>query len=292
MITRIAPTPSGFLHLGNILSFAITAGLARGYGASILLRIDDLDRSRMRLEYLQDIFNTLDFLGIPWDIGPRDVTDFLENWSQTNRLDIYKLGLQELSDAGLVYGCSCSRKDISSQVPGDGGCNCGDEKIPLESLEVSWRWFPEMGRSVRYHDFLKGPVTNPITQEIQHFVVRKKDGMPSYQLASVIDDHHFGVDFVVRGADLINSTLMQVHLSQYLQNNDFSRVQFLHHHLLTDSLGKKLSKSAGATSVHFLRQKGLSPESIFELISSMLDLQEKANSWQTLFAAWKKEHIH
>jgi glutamyl/glutaminyl-tRNA synthetase len=289
--TRIAPTPSGFLHLGNILSFAITAGLARDTGASILLRIDDLDRSRMRLEYLQDIFNTLDFLGIPWDTGPRDATDFLENWSQTKRLNIYKLVLQELANSGFVYACRCSRKDISSQMPEDGGCNCRDEKIPLESPEVSWRWLLKMGRPISYHDFLVGPVTSPIAQEIQHFVVRKKDGMPSYQLASVLDDHHFGVDLIVRGADLHNSTLMQLHLSQRMQQSNFPRAHFLHHDLLRDSLGEKLSKSAGATSVHFLRQQGMSPASIFELISSMFDLQKKANSWQTLYAAWKAENI-
>ena len=289
--TRIAPTPSGFLHLGNILSFAITAGLARDTGASILLRIDDLDRSRMRLEYVQDIFNTLDFLGIPWDTGPRDATDFLENWSQTNRLHIYNLGLQELSNSELVYACRCSRKDISSQMPGDGGCKCRDEKIPLESPGVTWRWFPEMGQPISYHDFLMGPVTCPIAQEIQHFVVRKKDGMPSYQLASVMDDHHFGVDLIVRGADLHNSTLMQLHLSQSMQQSNFPRAHFLHHDLLRDSLGDKLSKSAGATSVHFLRQRGKSPAYIFELISSMLDLQKKAYSWQTLYAAWEAENI-
>lgn len=289
--TRIAPTPSGFLHFGNILSFAITAGLARDTGASILLRIDDLDRSRMRLEYVQDIFNTLNFLGIPWDTGPRDATDFLENWTQTKRLDIYKLGLQELANSGLVYACHCSRKDISNQMPEDGGCNCRDEKIPLESSGVSWRWLPEMGQPISYHDFLMGPINRPISQEIQHFVVRKKDGMPSYQLASVLDDHHFGVDLIVRGADLHNSTLMQLHLSQSMQQSNFPRAHFLHHDLLRDSLGKKLSKSKGATSVHFLRQRGMSPAYIFELISSMLDLQKKANSWQTLYAAWKTEYI-
>jgi glutamyl-tRNA synthetase len=289
--TRIAPTPSGFLHLGNILSFAITAGLARDTGASILLRIDDLDRSRMRLEYVQDIFNTLDFLGIPWDTGPRDAADFLENWTQPKRLDIYKFGLQELANSGLVYACHCSRKDINSQMPGDGGCKCRDEKKPLESPGVSWRWLPEMGKTIGYQDFLKEPVTSPIAQEIQHFVVRKKDGMPSYQLASVLDDKHFGIDLIVRGADLHNSTLMQLHLSQSLQQSNFQRSHFLHHDLLRDSLGNKLSKSAGATSVHFLRQRGMSPAYIFELISSMLNLQNKANSWQTLYAAWKAENI-
>jgi glutamyl-tRNA synthetase len=290
--TRIAPTPSGFLHVGNILSFAITAGLARDTGASILLRIDDLDRSRMRLEYVQDIFNTLDFLGIPWDTGPRDATDFLENWTQTNRLDIYNLGVQELSNSELVYACRCSRKDISSQMPGDGVCKCRDEKIPLESPGMSWRWLPEMGQSISYHDFLKGIITNPVTQEIQHFVVRKKDGMPSYQLASVLDDHHFGIDLIVRGADLHNSTLMQLFLSRSLQHNDYSRAYFLHHGLLTNNLGEKLSKSAGATSVHFLRKQGMNPESIFELISSMLNIQEEVHSWQTLYTAWKTASMH
>src|SRR5262245_28324997 len=91
--TRIAPTPSGYLHIGTILSFSLTAGLARREGASILLRIDDLDRERVQAEYVEDIFETLRFLGIPWDEGPTDAEDFARNWSQMRRLLLYRKAL-------------------------------------------------------------------------------------------------------------------------------------------------------------------------------------------------------
>src|SRR5882762_5324158 len=87
--TRIAPTPSGFLHLGNAFSFALTAKLARETGARLLLRIDDLDRDRVEARYVQDIFETLHFLGIPWDEGPRDILAYEATWSQVYRMDLY-----------------------------------------------------------------------------------------------------------------------------------------------------------------------------------------------------------
>lgn len=87
--TRLAPTPSGFLHLGNIYSFALTAALARKTKSKILLRIDDADRERTNKRYVQDIFDTLDFLGIPWDEGPRNIKEYEQEYSQVHRMDIY-----------------------------------------------------------------------------------------------------------------------------------------------------------------------------------------------------------
>src|ERR1700719_4550756 len=95
--TRIAPTPSGFLHLGNVLSFAITAALARRTGARILLRIDDLDSQRSAPEFVQDIFDTLRYLEIPWDEGPRDYGEYASQYSQLHRMDLYNRALETLS---------------------------------------------------------------------------------------------------------------------------------------------------------------------------------------------------
>ncbi|HWB90453.1 MAG TPA: glutamate--tRNA ligase family protein, partial [Puia sp.] len=102
-LTRIAPTPSGFLHLGNVFSFSLTAALARRTGAEILLRIDDLDRERVQRDYLQDIFDTLTFMQIPWDQGPRNVDDFEREYSQVHRLPLYRAALARLREAGAVY---------------------------------------------------------------------------------------------------------------------------------------------------------------------------------------------
>ena len=110
--TRLAPTPSGYLHLGNILSFVITAGLARKNGAEILLRIDDMDHERVRKEYLDDIFETLTFLEIPWDEGPRSTEEHQKKFTQKLRQKLYQSGLDKLVSKNLVFGCRCSRTDL------------------------------------------------------------------------------------------------------------------------------------------------------------------------------------
>ena len=104
--TRIAPTPSGFLHLGNVLSFSITAALAKKHGTETLLRIDDLDQARANDQYLQDIFDTLNFLEIPWNEGPRDVNDFKNNYSQMHRMGLYNATLEDLRARERIFACT------------------------------------------------------------------------------------------------------------------------------------------------------------------------------------------
>jgi glutamyl/glutaminyl-tRNA synthetase len=130
--TRIAPTPSGFLHIGNALSFALTASFAKKTGAKILLRIDDLDRARVNQQYIQDIFDTLNFLEIPWDEGPRDMQEYETTWSQVQRMDIYQSALHQLKESGAVYACSCSRTHVHT-------CTCRGKNITLDAENVSWR---------------------------------------------------------------------------------------------------------------------------------------------------------
>src|SRR5579863_8142302 len=115
--TRIAPTPSGFLHLGNALSFAITAAIAERTNAKILLRIDDLDRERVRKEYVQDIFDTLNFLEIPWHEGPRNFSEYETEYSQIHRLKWYQTALEQLKNSGQVFACNCSRAQIRANNP-------------------------------------------------------------------------------------------------------------------------------------------------------------------------------
>src|ERR1700761_2389173 len=124
--TRIAPTPSGYLHLGNVLSFAVTAALARKTGAKVLLRIDDMDQARVNEAYVQDVFETLRFLEIPFDEGPRSAGEFETAYSQLHRLPFYKSALNKLTDGGLVFACTCTR----SQLQNGEKCNCADKNIP------------------------------------------------------------------------------------------------------------------------------------------------------------------
>ena len=255
--TRIAPTPSGYLHLGNALSFQTTVALAQKTGAAVLLRIDDLDGERVRTEYVQDIFDTLRFLEIGWDEGPRNPEECERRWAQTHRLSLYQSALQQLQKEGHLFACTCSRAEILRISPGGAyPGTCRDKGIPLDTPGVCWRLHTDAEQTVQVNH-LDGMVTTAtLPGDMHYFVVRKKDGMPAYQLTSVVDDVHFGVDLIVRGADLWPSTLAQLHLATLLREPRFRKAFFYHHPLLTDVNGNKLSKSAGAESVRHLRERG------------------------------------
>jgi glutamyl/glutaminyl-tRNA synthetase len=272
--TRLAPTPSGFLHLGNILSFAVTVSLARKSGAKILLRIDDLDQARVNKDYIQDIFDTLNFLEIPWDEGPGDAKEFDENYSQLHRMNLYREALKQLADEGLVFACTCSRKQIE--------CTCIDKKIPLTTENASWRLITGTYPELSVKDYTCEKIKPKLPAEMNNFVVKKKDGFPAYQLTSVIDDLFYGVDLIVRGEDLWPSTLAQHELALALGKHDFGKITFYHHSLLMEIPGKKLSKSA--TSVKYLRESGKKNGEVYQLIASMIGVNEEITNWQGLGA--------
>ncbi len=281
--TRIAPTPSGFLHLGNVLSFAITAVIAEKTNTKILLRIDDLDRDRVNKQYVQDIFNTLNFLEIPWAEGPRNYAEYESEYSQLHRMELYQAALQQLKDSGQVFACTCSRADVRRNnrddiYPG----TCRDEAISLDTKEASWRLKTDSATSISVNALYGGIIETSLPANMQDFIVRKKDGYPAYQLASVIDDLHFGVDLVVRGDDLWPSTLAQIYLSVQLKADAFQQCTFHHHGLLAEPSGKKLSKSAGDTSVKYLRESGKKAGDIYWEIAKMLGFKEEASNWQEL----------
>jgi len=278
--TRIAPTPSGYLHLGNAYSFKLTADLARRMGAKILLRIDDLDRERIEERYVQDIFDTLHFLDIPWDEGPRDRTEFGQGWSQLHRMTLYRRALEALRQQGVLFACTCSRTQIAREsAGGEYPGTCRDKGLSLDMPDVSWRVRTDMQRklTMRKTDgaFNSGQLTEamwtgPLDRDVKDFVVRKKDGMPAYQLTSLVDDLHFGIDLIVRGLDLWSSTLAQLYLAELLpEGAGFANATFHHHVLFTDADGNKLSKSAGAASIQFLRREGKTPGEIFGMMGQI-----------------------
>ena len=261
-LTRIAPTPSGYLHLGNVLSFALTVGLAKKTGARVLLRIDDLDRERADPRYIADIFDTLHFLEIPWDEGPADALAFERDWSQVHRMPLYEQALKALKDH--LYACNCSRSDIARISP-DGAYpgTCRDLHLPLDGENVNWRFRADPG-------------------VMKDFVIRKKDGFPAYQLTSIIDDAHFGVDLVVRGEDLRLSTEIQLYLSGFLPGDPLRNTTFYHHPLLLDEENRKLSKSEGATSIQFLRKAGKTRADVYALLAGHLGIKTEVTNLDTL----------
>ena len=268
--TRIAPTPSGYLHLGNAFSFAITAVLARQSGARLMLRIDDLDRERVRKAYVEEIFETLAYLDIPWNEGPMDYGEYEATYSQVHRMALYSGALQQLREQGAVYACDCSRASLRDRQPaGVYTGTCRHRRLPLDGAGYCWR-------------IDSSAVELP--PRTRDFIVRKKDGMPAYQLTSLVDDMHFGVDLIIRGQDLWESTAAQRFLAETLGYQWFLDATFCHHTLLKADTGEKLSKSAGATSIHYLRNQGYLKADIFQAIGRMAGLPQPISRWEDLEA--------
>ncbi len=247
--TRLAPTPSGFLHVGNALNFLLTEALARRAGGTILLRIDDLDAARVRPEYVQDIFDSLHWLGIRWQEGPRNPTELADRWSQHLRLARYHAMLGQLREMDQLYACDCSRQLLAQ-------CRCSTRGLPFDNGRVAWRSrlpavnieVPELNGKIRQVE-LHSIITDP--------VLRQRNGRPAYHIASLADDEDFAMDLIVRGEDLLPSTALQLHLASILGLRKFLAARFVHHELITDPQGRKLCKSAGDEALSTLRSKGL-----------------------------------
>jgi Glutamyl- and glutaminyl-tRNA synthetases len=284
--TRIAPTPSGFLHLGNVLSFVITIGLARKTGASVLLRIDDMDRERYQDAYVQDIFNVLQYLELPYDEGPRSLQEFKESYSQTYRMPMYQQALQHLQNTGKVFACICTRSQLTQGAyPG----TCMNSQYSLNTPNTNWRLVTD--NSILNLKTLTGETPFTLPEQMQNFVVKKKDGHPAYQLTSVVDDVYFNVDLVVRGEDLWPSTIAQLHLAHYLPENTFHQATFYHHPLITDQEGKKLSKTAGSVSIQHLMKEGKKKKEIFQILARFANLpHQNVYDWRSLATAYFNTH--
>jgi glutamyl-tRNA synthetase len=275
MKTRIAPTPNGFLHTGNAVSFLLTYCLAKSGNGKLLLRIDDLDRERYRKEYVEDIFYALDWLGIQYDEGPSSLADFDKYWSQHQRLSLYDLALKSALEQEWVYACDCTRKDLmtSGNYPVYNG-KCRDLKKSFHE-KSAWRWRIKEDTSIHWVDLLKPNTTVNLSEQMGDFVVKQKNGLPSYQLGSYVDDLHFNITHIIRGADLLTSTAAQLYMATCWQSTAFQHIHFGHHPLITDENGHKLSKSAGSESLKSLRENGQTPTTIVEAVRKILGLPDE-----------------
>lgn len=283
---RIAPTPSGFLHLGNVMSFLIAASLAKHYQAKILLRIDDIDKERVKKKYVEDIFKTLSFLGIPWDEGPRNYKEYKAIYSQMHRMEHYRKALEQLKNSNKLFACDCSRRKISFNNPGGGYTgNCERRKLPFDEKEANWRLLTTE-KAIHLNDISRRGLAMTIPPLLRDFVVRRKDGLPSYQLTSVVDDLLDKVDFIVRGKDLIGSSVAQLFLSEMLPGNPLKDVVFFHHRLMLDGSNRKMSKSSGATSIQHLIKTGTEKAEIYRIIGEFLGLDQPLRDFESFQAAY------
>ncbi len=252
VVTRFAPAPTGFLHLGHVLNALHVWDAARvsGPDSRVLLRIEDHDRQRSRPEYDAAILEDLDWLGFVPELP------FVR---QSERHDIYERSLDLLRRQGLVYACECSRADIGSgRYPG----TCAEKHIP-ESEGVGLR--VRLAPTVESFDDLRlGRQTQQPSEQCGDLLVRDREGNWTYQFAVVVDDWLQGVNLVIRGEDLLDSTGRQIQLARLLGRR--TPPLFLHHPLLMKTAQQKLSKSDGDTGIRDLRARGWTRQQVIAAI--------------------------
>lgn len=274
--TRLAPTPSGHLHAGNALDFLITSRLAQERGAKLLLRIDDLDSERVRPEYVEDIFRSLEWLGIRWDEGPSGPDELRSKWSQQLRASQYLALADQLRKKDVLYACSCSRTtpgalDTGSHYSG----LCRNKGNELDDPHHAWRLNVQGIPMVKVPALLGADHEVDLAMALGDPVVRQRNGRAAYQLASLWDDLHFGVTFIVRGMDLLPSTACQLRCAELLGMDPIRSVRFIHHSLLIDRDGHKLSKSAGSSSLKAMREAGLDASQLQRQADRVLEFLQK-----------------
>jgi glutamyl/glutaminyl-tRNA synthetase len=234
----------------------------RSRNGTLILRVEDLDRARCRPEFREAIGEDLRWFGLHWDEGP-----FL----QSERRALYLAAWKKLRNRGLIYPCNCSRRDVLSSAGAPhtedeeplypGTCRPADLTIPTaqDAAGVTWRFRVPEGERLEFVDRSAGPQRSVAGLDFGDFVVWRKDDIPAYQLAVVVDDAAMRITEVVRGADLLRSTFRQLLLYRALE---ITVPEFRHLPLVTDSSGKRLAKRDDALSLRALRAQGMAPDEI------------------------------
>lgn len=246
LITRFAPSPTGFLHLGHVRNAIEVWNFARDHNAEVLLRIEDHDKQRCKPEYEAAIREDLAWLGFTPD---REVP------RQSERDAAYREVLARLVAQDLVYGCSCTRAEVINHHYSG---KCRDLKIGLRD-DVVWRVRMDPGVET-FNDLRMGPQAQDPSTQAGDFPIRDRLGNWTYQWAATIDDFLQGVTHVIRGEDLLDSTGRQIRLARLAGRAE--PATFLHHALIMESPGQKLSKSNSSTGIRDLRAQGVSKEEI------------------------------
>lgn len=270
--SRIAPTPSGYLHIGNALNFVLIWLWVRRQGGSLLLRIDDRDTPRAKLEFIDDIFRSLDWLGLDWDQGPQTPDELYRTYSQSLRVDRYEAMTHQLIKTGKVFACECSRKDMHTHA-----CTCHAKHIPLDRSDTALR-IVTPSQPIAVQDLKRGMIPISLDHELKNFVIHRRDGITAYQLASLVDDMDHNINLIIRGEDLLSSTAAQLYLASVIGVESFTKGAFFHHPMVNDEEGNKLSKSSGSPSLRAMRESGMTTEQLYIRLSGLIGLKEKYTS--------------
>ena len=276
---RLAPSPTGHLHLGHARTFWIAARRAAAAGGRLVLRNDDLDAARFRMDFAAAMLEDLRWLGLRWDEGP-DVGGPFAPYEQSLRMAHYRAALEALHARGAIYPCSRSRRDVveAAGAPHEGGEDeepvfpaafrppQGTPLAPLgATIAVNWRLRVPDGETLCFQDTRLGEQRAVAGVDFGDFPVWRKDNCPSYQLACAVDDAAMGITEVVRGEDLVRSTFRQLLIYRAL---GLPPPLFHHCPLLRDQAGVRLAKRHDALSLRTLRERGESPEAILRSFES------------------------
>lgn len=284
---RYAPSPTGTLHLGNLRTALLAWLFARCAGGQFVLRVEDLDRPRVRPGASEEMLADLRWLGLDWDEGP-DVGGPDAPYVQSERQSVYEEYLRHLQDAGLIYPCYCSRAEIAraaSAPHGDEGPRypgtCRElsaarrRQYEAEGRRPSLRLRVPDERVVSFTDEIAGPLSQHVQEAVGDFIVRRSDSIFAYQFAVVVDDGLMRINQVVRGADLLSSTARQILLFELL---GLPVPTFAHVPLWLDRNGHRLSKRIRSEGLAPLRAAGLRPGEVIGQLAASCGLSKSGEA--------------
>lgn len=284
---RYAPSPTGALHLGNLRTALLAWLFARAAGGRFVLRVEDLDLPRSRHGAAQAMLADLRWLGLDWDEGP-DVGGLLGPYIQSMRQALYVEAIARLRNRGLIYPCYCTRAElaqIASAPQGDEGPRYPGICRRLTASERAAREasgrrpalrFIAPEEPIQFEDLLCGTVSESVAATVGDFIVRRSDGIVSYQLTVVVDDALMGITQVVRGADLLTSTARQ--LALYAALGYLPPLEYAHVPLMTDAEGVRLAKRDAAAGVDALRAAGHAPGQVLASLAASCGLHPAETS--------------
>lgn len=285
---RLAPSPTGYLHLGHARTFWVAQERARAHGGVLLLRNEDLDAARFKMEFVDAMLEDLRWFGFEWTEGP-DIGGPHAPYNQSERMEFYRAALEQLRTGNFIYPCTCSRRDIRSAVTAPHG---GDDEViypgtcrlkaasgtgvpPVSfvageeaqethrrgarATNFAWRFRVPDGETVSFRDGQFGEQKFIAGKDFGDFVVWRGDGVPAYQLACVVDDAAMQISEVVRGVDLLVSTARQILLYRAL---GLTPPDFCHCELMRDEAGQRLAKRHDSLSLRRLREQGKLPQNL------------------------------
>jgi glutamyl-tRNA synthetase len=275
---RLAPSPTGLLHIGHARTFWAAAQRAIENRGTLILRNEDLDPQRSRDEFARAMIEDLRWVGIRWSEGP-DRGGEHGPYQQSARRAHYLEAWHRLRDSGLLYPCQCSRKDLaqSASAPHDGEQDGENDDEPIypgtcrnrrdaagfdEPAGVNWRFRVPDGEAIDFRDLNLGPKSYTPGKDFGDFLVWRRDDVPAYQLAVVVDDAAMRITEVVRGGDLLKSTARQLLLIRAL---GYSTPSYFHCELVRDAVGVRLAKRHDSLSLRHLRESGMTAEQVLAM---------------------------